>query len=866
MSAEVVKAIGKGDKEGCKAFFGMFGMIEREGEFRGYYYGARRAALVDMWTGAKLADVGGSTGAIVADANTLIPFTTFLPQFYASLLSLLHEERTLLPSIFPDPQATLSALLQSIFDALNPSLPQRLESLVEFHGSERALTELVKAFKATEDAAVGIKGVMERLSYAGGVGAAAAVHASPKQIGEEGAAAAKETNGTSSPARSRSGSRRYSRMSISHPPSKASASADSNIGGGPWEAALFEPFLDFQSNYPTLERQLLSYQLNRELASSSSASSLVSSSSKDAASDTDPARLIWDQSISLFTFAESALERCLALTHGYGSAGLVEVLNEFLAAFLERSEGLFEREMERKEERKRKKADARKKRLEGSGIGLGGGEGRDELDELDEMDNDEEDVDGTDYSSEDWATFQLALHLLGTARAIRDRLTAFEGRLTLSLSQVAQAFAAAREDPIGMGMIGGSVGVGGTTTRGGIEVLRGSALNSRELGELMDGLMGVKSGGGPNSAAAIGTLTTASASSPSARRTSISTSLHPQSYFHSHLPHLYPTTSHQHSLPPPHLLSPSLKSLQSFTRSSQLFLQQTILSPLHALLASYPRLPIYSTPLSSSSDNPSSTSSKKKSAAANSSIPTFSVTPTDVISRVGEGLLNLPRLFEVYANDDALAFSLETLPFIDLEALKELMHPFAAAAGEDHVAGGAGGGGPLLSPNSISPLHSPTSLLPQPPSMPHRRSSSQSILNNHQSAAPLPPPAPVALSPETVTTLHLSCLTLSLLSHITTTTLPAMPDGRLSDKAIAQLASDLGYLVNVVRAYEVEWSEGESWREALETKEEEVSRRLDGGVLVRGEGSEEKKEVVKVEGKERKILETVAKMRGIAIA
>jgi hypothetical protein len=93
-----------------------------------------------------------------------------------------------------------------------------------------------------------------------------------------------------------------------------------------------------------------------------------------------------------------------------------------------------------------------------------------------------------------------------------------------------------------------------------------------------------------------------------------------------------------------------------------------------------------------------------------------------------------------------------------------------------------------------------------------------------------------------------------------------MPDGRLSDKAIAQLASDLGYLVNVVRAYEVEWSEGESWREALETKEEEVSRRLDGGVLVRGEGSEEKKEVVKVEGKERKILETVAKMRGIAIA
>jgi hypothetical protein len=48
-------------------------------------------------------------------------------------------------------------------------------------------------------------------------------------------------------------------------------------------------------------------------------------------------------------------------------------------------------------------------------------------------------------------------------------------------------------------------------------------------------------------------------------------------------------------------------------------------------------------------------------------IPTFSSSPTELISRVGEGLFNLPRLFEVYAQDDALGYSLQTLPFIQLE-------------------------------------------------------------------------------------------------------------------------------------------------------------------------------------------------------
>ncbi|GAA5935970.1 hypothetical protein JCM1841_006586 [Sporobolomyces salmonicolor] len=56
-------------------------------------------------------------------------------------------------------------------------------------------------------------------------------------------------------------------------------------------------------------------------------------------------------------------------------------------------------------------------------------------------------------------------------------------------------------------------------------------------------------------------------------------------------------------------------------------------------------------------------------------IPTSSLSPTKTISRVGEGLFNLPRLFAIYADDDALAFSIETLPFVHLESLRALQHP-----------------------------------------------------------------------------------------------------------------------------------------------------------------------------------------------
>ena len=53
-------------------------------------------------------------------------------------------------------------------------------------------------------------------------------------------------------------------------------------------------------------------------------------------------------------------------------------------------------------------------------------------------------------------------------------------------------------------------------------------------------------------------------------------------------------------------------------------------------------------------------------------VPMFSLSPSEAMQHAAEGLLNPSRLFEVYTDDDGFAFSIETLPHVDL-ALLELL-------------------------------------------------------------------------------------------------------------------------------------------------------------------------------------------------
>ncbi|CAE6467510.1 unnamed protein product [Rhizoctonia solani] len=94
-----------------------------------------------------------------------------------------------------------------------------------------------------------------------------------------------------------------------------------------------------------------------------------------------------------------------------------------------------------------------------------------------------------------------------------------------------------------------------------------------------------------------------------------------------------------------------------FTQACQALVRDTILSPLKIRLSGYALLGEWT-----EMDHTQPGSLK---------LPKFSTSATSTIQSVAEGLLNLPRLFEVYADDNALAFSLSTLPFVGTELQEE---------------------------------------------------------------------------------------------------------------------------------------------------------------------------------------------------
>ncbi|KAH8107515.1 hypothetical protein DFH11DRAFT_1691648 [Phellopilus nigrolimitatus] len=367
-----------------------------------------------------------------------------------------------------------------------------------------------------------------------------------------------------------------------------------------------------------------------------------------------------------------------------------------------------------------------------------------------------------DYSAADLASFQLVLHLLEAARSVLDRLTVFEAKLRAGLLQTANALKMARNDPFG-------IYVSGTT---------------RTALKLQKQQPHPHSAFTPNSAALSGL--SGQRMPPGQSRST--------------------------------LLFGAKKAVSDFAKACQVRLQETILAPLLKHLSTYPSSSVWA------SENPRDRRAGGAGAGAISEvvIPTFSLSPSANIQRVAEGLLSLPRLFEVYADDDALAFSIETLPFVDEESLKAM-----AAEGA----------------SSVEPT--------EPDSRDAPRSRAKRLHSPSLSIKVLPPthnpstPPTLLLTPEAVSSAWLASLALTLLAHLTDSVLPAIP--RLSSRGAAQLAEDLGYLSQIVKALNVEW-------ETLEAvaRGSGAGRRRAAETATRGErggAGGEKRDVGRAEGR-----------------
>ena len=731
LSAALVSAVNARDITSCRHYHAIFANIQRDSEFRNYYFGARRTKLVEMWRIARLSDVSGEQ-----ERSDTVPyalkFAELLSRFFADFLVLVNEERTYASSIFSEPPTILSAFVQSTLDALSPSLSQRLTGLVEFYGPA-ALLEVIKTFRHAEDFAVSVEKTIDKLSFT-----------------------VLSTPSLQSPTEERPGhSRRLSkRMSISRrtAPNRISISAPGGVvqaGSSPWEQALFEPFVDLQSEYPTFEKRYLDQSLDSLLVSRRLARSDVEART----------RALREQALDIITFAEEALNRCTTFTHGYGAYGLVEATDHMFTAFLEHVKSDLLEHFRSTGQR-----------------------------------SSTEDYDEFEMSPEDLKAFQLGLNLLGVGKSLREKLLTLEARYRVSFIQFAQTLRGA----------GGAIQSPGPplpgTTRGEAELLSQSALNSLQLNTLLDT---VDPQGILPSAPFLGSSTSTFSSQPlSAARESF---------------------VQQFQVTPSAILKGSRLAIKEYARTTQQFLQNVILAPLFQHLSGYPSLAAWTTP------------DQKKRPAYELAVPVFSLSSTPTVQRLSEGLLALPRMFEVYVGDEeALAFSIETLPFLEMDpGLWELVESQSSALTQLEV-----------------PLTSSLSKRDGSPSMRRTSLSGPSTFASPPIAQPPPP-----MTAEMVSSAWLSCLALALLSQLTDKILPTIR--ALTGTGAAQLAYDLGYLSTTVRALNVEWEPLEKWRSYCELSNDEGRRRYLGatGITAFASPLDEKIELDD-------ILKHVAKIRG----
>lgn len=677
LSSALVAAINVQDLVACRSYFSIFSVIHRESEFRNYYNGSRRGPVVTMWQDSRLVDSDPASSDVGS-----VTFADFLPKFYANFLSLLNVERTSIPSIFPDPVLTLSNLITSVLSALQPTFSQRLAALSS-HYADSALKEIIPVFRATEEFASGVEKVVEKLRYSAAI--TSPMEGSSSFDGSQPIIQTHVRRRSTRLSMSwRSGPHRPSSSGLGVPKSQPLSSDDLE-----WDQELFQPFIDFQVDYGSLERRLLDHVLRE----------IISNDSRARIPEFDQARLLRERAVDVFSVAEESIARCASLTYGYGAVGLVQALDGFFRSFIDMWT-----------------ADIRMQSSSTS---------------VTHEPVSEEDLFDLDYTAQDWSDFQLSLHLLSSARAVFEHMSQFEAKLRSNLVRIATRFRLAQTDPANFVI---------APCKGENQLLEQSALNSAELHALLDRVE-------PD---------------PSHSRETFSSSS-TAGLRHGVQPYVQPGS-------PAPLLVEARDGVFAFAKACQISLQGTILAPLRKHLASYA-----SSLLWTAQGDP------KSKRVNDLQVPSFSLSPSDGVQKVAEGLLNLPRLFEVYADDDALSFSLHTLPHLDPEVLKGLSD-FPAPVGE-----------------SLPPL-------------------------GHQRRQSLSTSKPTPVDPEAVSSAWLSSLGQTLLTHLTTDILPNITT--LTVSGAAQLASDLGYLSNIVRALNVEFEDLDKWKEYADLDDDEGRKRL----------------------------------------
>ncbi|KAG8798583.1 hypothetical protein FRC17_007385 [Serendipita sp. 399] len=478
--------------------------------------------------------------------------------------------------------------------------------------------------------------------------------------------------------------------------------------------------------------------------------------------------MLREKAVDVFGMAEEALGRCVAFTHGYGAVGCIQAVDYLFSQFFSAARTDLLKAPQRDTSRMPYSPDTAAST---------------QFDE--EL-----------LSQAELVSFQLALNLLNTSRAFKEHLQALDSKFRAEFTIIAQNLRSLSFSADGHPHLPTSI------ARGEIELLMQSTLNSMELNTLLESLdppPPVTPFFGTSQTSGYGSTppTPAGATSTFGYRSEgavVSQRIEP-------------------------LLRGSFQSLTEFARATQAFIQQLILSPLFQHLSSYASLSVWST----------ADQQNAKSKVYEFSIPTFSLSPTPTMQRVRDGLMALARTLLDYAGDDeALGFSLETLPFIEREVgVREYL---------DWVKQNSSSSNPDRGP-STSPRAKRMSM--SSPSF-RRLSVSGTTATTAATATNAPPPnptppssssnnnannrAPPTLSSDTIYSAWLTSIILSLVSHLTSNVLPLIQT--LSTPGAAQLACDLEDLSNVVASVlNAEWEDLERWKECCKMSPEDGRKR-----------------------------------------
>ncbi|POW18684.1 hypothetical protein PSHT_05486 [Puccinia striiformis] len=634
-------------------------------------------------------------------ANSLPMFLA--KQFYPELLKLLRTELDFLPSIFNNPTEVLTAFLKSVLDNLRPSISTRLIENVECAQVLASWPSLTPQAPPVQYYNWDQQKADRRISFK---------RPTSRSIG------------------SRSG------IDLAHHEDSSMTTNQASSIIKDWETSLYEPFVDFQSNY--FEREANYLRASRRNITLELPQVLE----------------------AMFTLADKALDRCEAFTHGYGALGYAEAVDSMLSEYLDTNRQSLISERENRQRRKENSA-----RLDGN-HGAPRNKSRGPVGNpssyLGESASQMLELEGLDYSSEDWEVFQLGLKLLATCKTVHDKLSEYEKKthhrlveiLATLRSKSADESVAFNEDlePVKIKL-----------SRGAKEILEQSVLNSSELWEFYETLQ--------HSEQASGSL---SLRKENKRASFLLSTGENKRQSNSNIKQMI-----DHQVQP--LFHKTNISVSNLIKESQQIVQSIILLPLLKQVEEYPDQTIWT---QSSTELQRLKQTNSISTIDLKILNQFSKSPTEAISKLGEGLFNLPRLFEIYTtvDEDALAFSLETLPFVNFFEVLSNWQAF----------------------HQSSVSHSP-----DPSSLKNDETTErEKKIDNH-------------LSSEMVISTWLSSLTLAVVNQFSITISSTFVfnnnnnthqhllkkselKNRLSPDGLAQLLVDLDYLHNVVRALDVE--------------------------------------------------------------